>query len=288
MFVGLSKRHSSKAPLVLNLETGYISPQFHVVHDDFFATVTSTPDLIPDFNSEVWKHLFGSATHYLSEDMDDETPDDNDNLEQMRAQRRQEGTAAQFDRHRPAQSLSVPPLSQTQLRVENDFIVVQDPATTQVDDGSDFLIVDPPAPSPDISRSSGRRRSSNNGITHPEGTLDFSNPTSRNSQRIGDLTSNSTTPRVIFPEGVSAGLNPRGITGDSVPLQRISSIRDGGESTLLNDTSKIIPNKISDSNASTGRTSRPTRTRRAPLRFSDEYDQLYTAQLQNCQEENST
>ena len=83
----------------------------------------------------------------------------------------------------------------------------------------------------------------------------------------------------MIPAGVSGDLNPMVFTGDSVPLQRISSIRDGGESTLLNDTSKIIPNKISDSNSSTGRTARPTRTRRAPLRFSDEYDRLYIAQL---------
>ena len=185
MFVGLSKRHSSKAPLVLNLESGYISPQFHVVHDDFFATVSSTPDLIPDFNSDVWKHLFGSATHYLSEDLDADTPDDNDNLEQMRAQRRQEVIAAQLDWKRPTQSVPVPPLPTTQLRVEEDFVVVQDPTTTQVDEDSDFLIVDPPALSPDIGRSSGRRSSSKNGISHPEGVSDSLDSTLKNSQRIG-------------------------------------------------------------------------------------------------------
>ena len=65
--------------------------------------------------------------------LDAEIPDDNDNFEQMRAQRRREATAAQFDWQRPAQSLPVPPLPQTQLRVEKYFIVVQDPTTTQVD-----------------------------------------------------------------------------------------------------------------------------------------------------------
>ena len=53
MFVGLSTRHSSKSPLVLNLESGYISPQFHVVHDDFFATVSSSSRQIPNFQSDV-------------------------------------------------------------------------------------------------------------------------------------------------------------------------------------------------------------------------------------------
>jgi hypothetical protein len=33
--------HSSSVALALNLTTGFISPQFHVVHDDLFATITS-------------------------------------------------------------------------------------------------------------------------------------------------------------------------------------------------------------------------------------------------------
>jgi hypothetical protein len=41
MFVGFSSEHSSQCPLVLNLETGHISPQYHVVFDDKFASVVS-------------------------------------------------------------------------------------------------------------------------------------------------------------------------------------------------------------------------------------------------------
>ena len=41
IFVGLSKVHSSEVPLVLNLQTGSITPQFHVVFDDLFSTVPS-------------------------------------------------------------------------------------------------------------------------------------------------------------------------------------------------------------------------------------------------------
>jgi hypothetical protein len=43
MFVGFSHRHSSPVPLCLNLRTGKISPQFHVVFDEKFHTVTSIP-----------------------------------------------------------------------------------------------------------------------------------------------------------------------------------------------------------------------------------------------------
>jgi hypothetical protein len=41
MFVGFSTEHSSLVPLVLNLSTGNISPQYHVIFDDKFLTVPS-------------------------------------------------------------------------------------------------------------------------------------------------------------------------------------------------------------------------------------------------------
>ena len=51
VFVGFSPHHSSDIPLVLNLETGSISPQFHVVFDDNFTSVQSlaNSDPIPSF-----------------------------------------------------------------------------------------------------------------------------------------------------------------------------------------------------------------------------------------------
>ena len=44
MFVGFSPVHSSDVPLILNLRTGHISPQYHVVFDDDFSTVQSIPE----------------------------------------------------------------------------------------------------------------------------------------------------------------------------------------------------------------------------------------------------
>ena len=51
VFVGFSSRHSSDVPLVLNLQTGSISPQYHVVFDDDFSTVCSVSESEepPDF-----------------------------------------------------------------------------------------------------------------------------------------------------------------------------------------------------------------------------------------------
>jgi hypothetical protein len=42
VYLGPSPRHASSVSLVLSLETGLVSPQFHVRHDDFFETVRPT------------------------------------------------------------------------------------------------------------------------------------------------------------------------------------------------------------------------------------------------------
>jgi len=44
MFLGFSPHHSSLVPLILNVTTGRISPQYHVVFDDKFETVPSLPE----------------------------------------------------------------------------------------------------------------------------------------------------------------------------------------------------------------------------------------------------
>ncbi len=43
LFLGFLELHSSQVPLVLNVETKMISPQFHVIFDDNFHTVNSLP-----------------------------------------------------------------------------------------------------------------------------------------------------------------------------------------------------------------------------------------------------
>ena len=46
-FVGFSPLHSSMVGLVRNLRTGNISPQFHVVYNNYFETVHSDPTRPP-------------------------------------------------------------------------------------------------------------------------------------------------------------------------------------------------------------------------------------------------
>ena len=56
MFVGFSPVHSSLVPLVLNVRTGKISPQYHVVFDDKFSTVNSLPS--NECLNEQWARIF--------------------------------------------------------------------------------------------------------------------------------------------------------------------------------------------------------------------------------------
>ena len=58
IYLGVSKYHSTTVHLVLNLSTGKMSPQYHVVFDDTFSTVFSDGKLTDDaWNSLVLSNL---------------------------------------------------------------------------------------------------------------------------------------------------------------------------------------------------------------------------------------
>jgi hypothetical protein len=79
IFMGLSPRHASSVPLVLNLDTGSITPQFHVVLDNWFATIATDIKDLPDFSSESWASLFGeSVFQFVSDDDPADDPADDD------------------------------------------------------------------------------------------------------------------------------------------------------------------------------------------------------------------
>lgn len=72
MFVGFSPHHASCVPMVLNPQTGTITPQFHVVFDDWFDTVTTNVDDLPDYNTAEWYKMFGDSEYqYVLDDDDD-------------------------------------------------------------------------------------------------------------------------------------------------------------------------------------------------------------------------
>ncbi len=62
LFLGRSSKHSSTIGLILNLRTGYITPQYHVVYDNLFETVPNVrhADVVPDqerFDPTHWNKL---------------------------------------------------------------------------------------------------------------------------------------------------------------------------------------------------------------------------------------
>ena len=79
VFVGFSTSHASSVPLVLNLSTGAITPQYHVVFDDWFNIVSSTSDDPPDFYSDEWMNMFKDSSFQYHGDGDNASlPDDDD------------------------------------------------------------------------------------------------------------------------------------------------------------------------------------------------------------------
>jgi hypothetical protein len=52
IYVGLSKKHPTSVPLVLNTVKGTITGQSYVIFYDWFGTIASSVDNLPYFNSE--------------------------------------------------------------------------------------------------------------------------------------------------------------------------------------------------------------------------------------------
>ena len=103
-YLGVSPTHASTVPLVLNPDTGAITPQFHCVSDSWFHTVTSEIDELPDFNSDDWQKLFGDSHYQFMFEEDD--------LQVMRERERQESEvhhqSMSDQRERTQQSLRAP------------------------------------------------------------------------------------------------------------------------------------------------------------------------------------
>ena len=70
IFLGFSPHHSSRVLLVLNTHTGWITPQFQVVFDDWFTSVISTY-AEKTCNMMKWAQLFTNACYQYGFDDDD-------------------------------------------------------------------------------------------------------------------------------------------------------------------------------------------------------------------------
>lgn len=73
MYLGTSPTHSSLVSRVLNLQTGHVSPQYHVVIDDLFTTVPNADQGglfdVADFDATTWNRLVETGyEQHLDED----------------------------------------------------------------------------------------------------------------------------------------------------------------------------------------------------------------------------
>lgn len=74
--MGMSPMHASMVPLLLNPDTGAITAAFHVIFNDWFATVPA--DTLPAFDSDEWQCLFSDLTYQYILPDDEMPPDTND------------------------------------------------------------------------------------------------------------------------------------------------------------------------------------------------------------------
>jgi hypothetical protein len=78
-FLGLSTTHSTSIGLILNLRTGFVSPQYHVVYDDEFTTVPNSEsgglfDPNRPFDADHWNCLVITGTERLVVSDEDTLP----------------------------------------------------------------------------------------------------------------------------------------------------------------------------------------------------------------------
>ena len=95
--------------MVLNLDIGAITPQFHVVIDDWFITVTTSVDNLQDFNSSAWSKMFGDSEYQFIRDEDDTHVDQEDSMTSEAITTRQNQVSMAMDTTMPPTPLPVSP-----------------------------------------------------------------------------------------------------------------------------------------------------------------------------------
>ena len=75
-YVGSSAPHGHGVPMVLSLDTGKITAQYHVIFDNWFQTIDSNEQATVDFDHPDWYRTFGlHPWQYIPDDHDDAPPD---------------------------------------------------------------------------------------------------------------------------------------------------------------------------------------------------------------------
>jgi hypothetical protein len=108
VYMGVSTEHASSVPIVLRVSTGSITPQFHVVFDDWFATVAATAAELPDFASDEWYKMFGNSTYQYVLDSSEEEQSPTDSEEAIAHDQNSSDISQLQEAYQPAVPLQVP------------------------------------------------------------------------------------------------------------------------------------------------------------------------------------
>ena len=71
----MSEKNAGDAPLVLNFETGNITVQWNMVFDNWFTTVATNVNNMPNFHADEWSKMLGTSTHNSQPDNKNKKPE---------------------------------------------------------------------------------------------------------------------------------------------------------------------------------------------------------------------
>ena len=172
VYIGTSRYHASTVPLTLNTSTGYISPQFHVVFDDWFATIGASKNDIPDFTSDEWLKMFGSSTYQYMFD-DENTEEQEDHAIARKILEKQETIASRIDNPQQESGDFIP----IQLK-QKETEITSNPRDNRVEDEKAKIPTQgtmPPTPTPSAPRATSEEAPGVE-ILWEQPNLDLTNP----------------------------------------------------------------------------------------------------------------
>ena len=97
VFVGNSTKQGHGVPLVLNLDTGKITSQYHVIVDNWFQTVEATAQNKINFDSDDWYKTFGLTEWQYVPDDSDEPQENNSPVGEVEGANQREQSRATRD-----------------------------------------------------------------------------------------------------------------------------------------------------------------------------------------------
>ena len=144
VFVGNRTKRGHGVPLVLNLETGAITSQYHVIMDNWFQTVEAASKSTINFDDDDWYKTFGlTEWQYIPDDSDEphdmmphSASEGANQRERLRATRQSvEATQAQPHQSRETQGgyFQSAPMQRRPTKPNRDAWVFNPPAPTSAD-----------------------------------------------------------------------------------------------------------------------------------------------------------